>query len=453
MRVLIVGAGIAGPVLALLLKHKGFDPVVYEACEELPEGGAAVQLSPQSFKVLSIVGLAERAIALGQQLDQIEFRTHPAQRTLFAADLPSQIRQETGWPMCHVRRRAYVEMLVQELGERGIPLMFGKRVRGVEQWEDRVGEGEEEGEERRGGVRVTFEDGTTDEGELLVGCDGLNSTVRELVFDAKPAQYKGIIIVRSPSLPLPVQVPPNTARHSTQIGGLSPRPPTPLPPTLLQIFGDGAHFLSAPLSPTLMGWQCALPEPRPSSDSWRPVPLSTTAGRAMLSALPQARWTGAGRVVSEAVGAYRHAVCLRPPLEEWHSGRVVLVGDAANAATPHLGQGANQAAEDAYHLVRLLCSSQLPSFPSPLARPCPSPMLPLTPSQLSSALAAYTDLRVPASHLLVQHSLAEGQNRVVRGEEKCRVRNEGLVRGLREGRWREVARRMGGPFGGEGSEI
>jgi len=80
-------------------------------------------------------------------------------------------------------------------------------------------------------------------------------------------------------------------------------------------------------------------------------------------------------------------------------------------------------------------------------------MLPLTPSQLSSALAAYTDLRVPASHLLVQHSLAEGQNRVVRGEEKCKVRNEGLVRGLREGRWREVARRMGGPFGGEGSEI
>jgi len=218
-----------------------------------------------------------------------------------------------------------------------------------------VGEGEEEGEERRGGVRVTFEDGTTDEGELLVGCDGLNSTVRELVFDAKPAQYKGIIIVRSPSLPLPVQVPPNTARHSTQIGGLSPRPPTPLPPTLLQIFGDGAHFLSAPLSPTLMGWQCALPEPRPSSDSWRPVPLSTTAGRAMLSALPQARWTGAGRVVTEAVGAYRHAVCLRPPLEEWHSGRVVLVGDAANAATPHLGQGANQVRSVSF-------SSHFPSY-------------------------------------------------------------------------------------------
>ncbi|KZT53620.1 FAD/NAD(P)-binding domain-containing protein [Calocera cornea HHB12733] len=402
MKVIIVGAGVAGPILAMLLQHKGFSPVIYEAAPSIPSGGGGVQLSPQTFKVLNIVGLAERAIAAGQAQETLEFRSEPSGRVLFSWDIPALIRAETGWPVCHIRRITYVRLLVDAVRERGIEVQFGKKVVRVEQ----------EGEK----VRVEFEDGTEDEGDLLVGCDGMSSDVRELVFPPGKEHYTGIIV----------------------IGGIARRHPSAVPPTVLQVFGDAAHFLSAPFSPTEIGFQCALPEPRVSSDRWRSIPPTTTQGQAMLMALPQARWGGGpSRMIGEATSAYRHAVSLREPLDTWHEGRVVLVGDSAHPATPHLGQGGNQAAEDAYHLVRLLC------------RPG---HIPLSPPELAAALAEYTAVRVPHAKDVVASSIAEGRVRVLAGPEKCKKRDEALGKSLAEGRWRDVVRRMRGPFEGE-SEI
>ncbi|KZO93475.1 FAD/NAD(P)-binding domain-containing protein [Calocera viscosa TUFC12733] len=402
MKVIIVGAGIAGPVLALLLQHKGFEPVIYEAATSIAPGGS-VQLSPQTFKVLNIVGLAERAIATGQAQESLEFRSHPSGRTLMAVDIPAMIRKEAGWPMCHAMRSRYVEFLVGAVRERGMRVEFGKKVVRTEQ----------DGEK----VKVAFEDGTEDEGDLLVGCDGMNSDVRALVFSPGKTYYTGIIL----------------------IGGISRRHPSSLPPSILQVFGDGAHFLSAPLSSTEVGFQCVFPEPRASADNWRTVPLTNTHGKAMLAALPQARWAGGpARIISEATSAFRHAACLMDPLQSWHKGRIVLVGDAARPAAPHLGQGSNQAAEDAYHLVRLLCQ---PGH------------LPLSSSELETALAEYTALRVPHAKEVVASSISEGRLRVLSGPEKCRKRDEALGRSLQEGRWREVVSRMKGPFEGDKSEI
>ena len=103
----------------------------------------------------------------------------------------------------------------------------------------------------------------------------------------------------------------------------------------------------------------------------------------------------------------------RPELKTWHKGRVVLVGDAAHPTSPHLGQGANQAFEDIYHLVRLLTQH------NPSAAP-PSTEL------LDKAFGEYSTLRVPRTSQLVARAREMGKGYVVQGPEACKARNAAL---------------------------
>ena len=123
----------------------------------------------------------------------------------------------------------------------------------------------------------------------------------------------------------------------------------------------------------------------------------------------------------------------RPELQVWHKGRVVLLGDAAHPTSPvrrqttfiqgtltelmhrqHLGQGANQAFEDIYHLVRLLTKH------NPSAAP-PSTEL------LETVFSEYEQLRFIRTSELVKGARKQGETvRVVSGEEACRARNEAV---------------------------
>jgi len=103
----------------------------------------------------------------------------------------------------------------------------------------------------------------------------------------------------------------------------------------------------------------------------------------------------------------------RPELSTWHKGRVVLVGDAAHPTSPHLGQGANQAFEDIYHLVRLLVQHN------------PSAGVPST-SLLSKIFTEFENLRIQRTSELVKKARAQGESRVVDGVDACKERNDRL---------------------------
>jgi len=98
-------------------------------------------------------------------------------KTLVDDDVRERVVRETGWPLCCVVRATFANFVQSNLLERGIPLHWNKKLVDVKQEDDRV--------------TAFFEDGSTDEGDLLIGCDGLHSQVRDRLFGKTPAVYTG----------------------------------------------------------------------------------------------------------------------------------------------------------------------------------------------------------------------------------------------------------------------
>jgi len=400
--ILIIGCGVAGPVLAMLLKHRGFNPVICERQPEFRQAGVALNVSPQTFKVLNILGLAEPLIALGSTLEEGMTYSEVLHEVLGQQDGPAKLRAALGWPLVVVSRGKYTQFLYDSAVARGIEMHFSKRCIDVKQ----------EGER----VAAVFEDGTTAEGDLLVGCDGLHSEVRNVLFGKEPATYMGLI----------------------QVDGISPIPEyyKSWKPTFFQSFGNGAHFLSSPISSTEIAWSTTLPQRTEAREDWRRMSLEET--KEMVKILPVANWDyGVKDAVASATFVTKFGLYERPIASLWHKGRIVLAGDAAHPTSPHLGQGANQAMEDCYHLVRVLCKAA-----------------PFTDASLEAAFKEYESIRHPIVTRSVGQAKAQGEKRVIIGEEECKARDEAMkgAGGFDPERIKLQLELVQGPFQGE-SEI
>ncbi|KAJ3915164.1 hypothetical protein F5877DRAFT_70107 [Lentinula edodes] len=380
--VIIIGCGIAGPVLAMLLKHKGFDPAIYERHTEIQNAGLILGVSPQTLKVLNILGLAEGAISIGQIVQQFKTLSQLTQEILGERDV-SATSKKLGWPMVLVVKRThYCRYLYDSAVGRGIPVYFGKKLVDVDQNGDRV--------------NAVFEDGTIAEGDLVVGCDGLHSAVRNALFGKEDPRYMGLV----------------------QIGGFSPIPDSLRneKPIGYQIYGDGAHFISMPINDKEMVWATTMPEPQEAREDWRRQSPEET--REMISQLPASSWeNGPKDVIKGTTFITKYGLYDRPVLDVWHKGRSVLVGDAAHPTSPHMGQGANQALEDCYHLVRLLCKAQNLRTSA------------LTSDDIEKALTEFEQLRIGIVKRTVALAAEEGNRRVISGRQACEERDEMLRNG------------------------
>ncbi|KAJ3911362.1 hypothetical protein F5877DRAFT_55412 [Lentinula edodes] len=310
--------GLTGPVLVMLLKHKGFDPVIYERHTKIQNTGLILGISPQTCTIwIRIAGIVNEG---------------PTYKVLYGAfqcflmlnPCPSSILKHTSTISRHTLKVLNILRLAEgaiSLGHqyqydsavgRGILVYFGKKVVGVDESRDRVS--------------AVFEDGTTAEGDLLVGCDGLHSAVRNALFGKEDPQYMGLV----------------------QIGGFSPTPESlcnDSKPTGFQIYGDGAHFIGMPVSNTKMVWATTLPSPNEAREDWqRQSPEET---QDMINGLPVSRWeNGVDEVIWGTTFITGYGLYDRLMLDTWHKGRSVLVGDAAHPTSPHMGQGANQVRDD-----------------------------------------------------------------------------------------------------------
>lgn len=323
----VVGSGIAGPVVGMALQRAGIEAVVLERDAEVSEAGA--------FLTVQVNGIdALRAIGAGHVLDGLGFAT-PGMR----------LRSGTGRPLGEVSM--------------GLPLGDGTLARTVRRSDLRRAlrdEAVRRGVEIREGVRVTGAgtdaDGAWAEcdgsgpvrGDLLVGADGIRSLVRTAIDpDAPPARYVPLL----------------------NIGGFAPAQDTGARPGEYEmLFGKRAFFGYA-VAPDGVWW-FANPPRRDEPAPGELARVTDAQWRAELAGLLAPDAGPAARIVAstehELVGWTTYDL---PRVPRWHRGRMIVIGDAAHATSPSSGQGASMAVEDAVQLAR--CLRDLPSVPSAFA--------------------------------------------------------------------------------------
>ncbi|MDT7792814.1 MAG: hypothetical protein QOD59_2250 [Mycobacterium sp.] len=310
MRVLVVGGGIGGLSAALAMRFAGAKVRVYEQAAEFGEVGAGVGLFPNSMRILQRLGVAGPVTRLAAPIDEW-WMLAPG-----GSVVSHQVAGSDG-PISSLGM--YRPDLVAELAAR-LPrgaLHTGYRCVAFRQ-DDRY-------------AVVTFDNGVSVEADVVIAADDIHSTLQRCVVKPRRPVFSGVVAYR----------------------GVMPAarvPGWPWPHALVNWVGQGKHFLVFPVrAGTLLNYVGFLPAGEQMGESW------SAPGDPAVLAAEFADWDPRlSRLISRIDTTFRWGLYDRDPLPRWINGRLALLGDAAHAMLPHMGQGANQAIEDGMALATLM---------------------------------------------------------------------------------------------------
>jgi 2-polyprenyl-6-methoxyphenol hydroxylase-like FAD-dependent oxidoreductase len=306
--VAIAGAGIGGLTLAIALRRRGVPVTVLERASELKPAGAGIALGPNAIVALERLGLRSAIVGAGASIGRSAILDSDG-RVLGAELDVAALQREIGAPVVALQRTRLHDVLVDAAGPGVVRLGF--TVLEYENLGDRI--------------RVISTDGDRVEADLLVGADGLNSSVRaQLVSDGAP-KYSGY----------------TSWRGVTPAGAVAP------PQRMTESWGRGERFGIVNIGSGEIYWFAVANAEAGGADADVREELLARFGGWHEPVAAIVRATPAARIL-------RTDISDRDPIDCWHRGPVVLLGDAAHPMTPNLGQGAGQAIEDAVVLDQCL---------------------------------------------------------------------------------------------------
>ncbi|MEV8634634.1 FAD-dependent monooxygenase [Streptosporangium sp. NPDC051023] len=323
-RVAVVGGGIGGLATAAFLNRAGIDVTVYEQAKKLAEVGAGLVVSPNAVRLLRRLGqferLRERAVALRIGW---EFRRWADGQVLFSQQLGDECERRYG-EQCYVTHRADLLDVVRAAVPESA-LRLNSRVVELERLTR--------------GVEITFADGSRTVADVVIGADGVHTTVGRFVGQTGSPRFSGMCAYRC-------LVPAHRA------------PAFALRPVQTLWLGPDRHLVHYPIS---AGTQINIVAFGPAHD-WTTESWSAE-GRVEDLRAEFGGW--APELTSLLAAADRTgqwALLDRDPLPRWTNGPIALVGDAAHPMFPFYAQGAAQALEDAAVLAH--CLVDQPADPS-----------------------------------------------------------------------------------------
>jgi salicylate hydroxylase len=313
LRIAIIGAGYGGAAAAKALSLLGADVTVYEQAPQMGEVGAGIGLRPATMARFRQWGIFDAVANVSSPSDYFEILTATGDPIM--KDTWPESGDEKQTYLIH--RRDFIEALLSVLPEGMVRL--GHKLQGIE--------------EKEGRSVLTFTNGETADADLVVGADGIKSTVREQLFSDKGPVFSGEHAYR-------VVISADDA-HGMVVDD-----------NLRMYMGRGTKVYLLPLRHrNQMSFDITALNP---DGTWAP---SITKEELLKTVEGFDE-----RIVAIARGLDMDTVNIRAvydidPVDSWHTGSVVLMGDAAHSMLHHQGQGANSAIEDAGALADALAGA------------------------------------------------------------------------------------------------
>lgn len=315
-KIIIIGAGIAGPALAIQLHKLGYYVQVFESRpQHYNSEGSFLGITPNGLNILSTLFPKD---ALKREYTAGAMRFYNRKGTEIA-QLPTAYQKEKfGCETLQVKRTQINQLVCEAAEAAGIVIHFGQPCVRVE--------------ESKGYVQAVFKDGHVEYGDMLIACDGVFSTVRKSIF---------------PEGPQPVYTKNISTGGYARIAGLS----EPLD-CISMHFGERGSFAYSVSNQGEVWWfNNYYREQEPARNE-----VQTTLKEEIkhqLLVLHKNDNPLFSEIITASYELIAYPVYDIPRLEKWYKGRICLLGDAAHAISPHVGQGASLALEDTV----VLCNS------------------------------------------------------------------------------------------------
>jgi salicylate hydroxylase len=325
LKVAIVGGGIGGLSAANAMLRRGIDVTVWEQADLLGDTGTGLSLFPNGRRQLERMQLGKALAEVGAKIG--EDSAYCRMDGTFVSQIVTT--DSSGWNGLYGMHRAdLLRVLAESLPSSAI--RWGHRCIAFEQ--------------NAAFAKVKFATGQTETADVVIAADGIQSSLQKYVVEPLPPEYSG----------------------SRAYRGLIPSDKVPEWPkeTHLVWMGDGKHFMVYPIrNGRLLNYVGFVPTKTETVESW-----SATGDRDELAA-SFAGWDARVVALLEKVETcFWWGLYDRKPLTSWTKGRLALLGDAAHAMLPHVGQGANQAIEDGVALAVFLEGRDGAEIPDVLQR-------------------------------------------------------------------------------------
>lgn len=313
MKATIIGAGIGGLTVAIALKRKGVDVELFEATTAFKRVGAGIVLALNAMQIFDRLGMVNALEQAGNILEGMEITN----AKLKALGITEHQYFESIYKLRNIaiHRASLHEVLLKELGE-DVPLHLNKKLKSLKQ--------------KDGMNYLEFEDGTKYETPLLIGADGIHSAVRRAVFPdtkerlAKQWCWRGVVDFELE--PAYKQV----AREAV---------------------GRGVRFGIVPISQGKVYWYACASYKKNAQKEFSNIAIEHIFKDFSPVVQQIIKATDSAKIISAELSDLEQ-------LDQWYKNTMVLMGDAAHATTPNMGQGANQAIESAWVLSECLTTEQ-----------------------------------------------------------------------------------------------